>query len=333
VPTLAEFYRGGLRLVAEPGSRHVYSNHGFATLGQIVEDVTARPLADHLRDHVFAPLGMAHTDLNGSSRGTAALATGYTLRAGGPRPVADRELVTIGAGAVQSTTRDMARYVAALLGGGGGLLRTETLAGMYAPHYRPDPRLPGMGLAFFRQDAGGHLVVEHNGLLPGFWSELSVAPGDGVGVVAFTNGTRGGMAWLGREVSGLVHDLLGVPEPVLRADIPQHPEIWAELCGRYSFRGSVRDVQKWFVAGADVRVRRGRLVLRVRTPVPALSRGLTLHPDDAADPYVFRADLSGFDLGTTRVVFGRSPGTGVTGFHLDVAPMSFDKRRHGGDAE
>ena len=39
LPTLAEFYRGGLHLVAEPGTRHTYSNHGFATLGQIVEDV------------------------------------------------------------------------------------------------------------------------------------------------------------------------------------------------------------------------------------------------------------------------------------------------------
>ncbi|HEX9519360.1 MAG TPA: serine hydrolase [Streptosporangiaceae bacterium] len=30
-PTLAGFYRGRLHLIAEPGARHAYSNHGFAT--------------------------------------------------------------------------------------------------------------------------------------------------------------------------------------------------------------------------------------------------------------------------------------------------------------
>ncbi|HEV2475350.1 MAG TPA: serine hydrolase domain-containing protein, partial [Candidatus Dormibacteraeota bacterium] len=36
VPSLAELYRGGLRFDAEPGTRFQYTNHGFATLGQIV---------------------------------------------------------------------------------------------------------------------------------------------------------------------------------------------------------------------------------------------------------------------------------------------------------
>jgi CubicO group peptidase (beta-lactamase class C family) len=61
LPTLAEFYRGGLRLVAEPGTRHTYSNHGFATLGQLVEDVSGTPLDRYFREHIFQPLGMADT--------------------------------------------------------------------------------------------------------------------------------------------------------------------------------------------------------------------------------------------------------------------------------
>jgi len=34
VPSLAEYYRGALRLVAEPSIRYIYSDHAFATLGQ-----------------------------------------------------------------------------------------------------------------------------------------------------------------------------------------------------------------------------------------------------------------------------------------------------------
>ena len=156
VPALAEFYRGRLHLIADPGTRHTYSNHGFATLGQIVEDVTGQPLADYFRDRIFGPLGMTDTDLARSDRIRARLATGYALRADGPRPVRDCDLVTAGAGAIYSTTADMARYLAALLadssGEHGQILRPGTLASMFAPHYQPDPRLPEVGLAFFRRD-------------------------------------------------------------------------------------------------------------------------------------------------------------------------------------
>jgi CubicO group peptidase (beta-lactamase class C family) len=170
----------------------------------------------------------------------------------------------------------MARYVAALLDGGrgehGSILKPETLAVMFAPHYQPDPRLPGVGLAFFRGGIGGHLEVEHDGLIPGFSSQMSVAPDDNVGVVAFTNGAKSAKAWLGAEVTGVMRSLLGVPDDMIRTDVPQRPELWGDLCGWYSFRGSFRDVQKWFIAGAEVFVRRGQLMLRALSPIPPEQR-------------------------------------------------------------
>jgi CubicO group peptidase (beta-lactamase class C family) len=332
LPSLAEFYRAGLHLVAEPGTRCTYSNHGFATLGQLVQDVTGTPLDHYLREHVFEPLGMDDTDLVRSKRVRSRLATGYRLRSDGPHPVGDCDVICVGAGSIYSTTTDMARYVAALLAGGtgehGSILQPQTLASMFAPQYRPDPRIPGIGLAFFRGEVGGHLVVEHEGLLPGFSSQLSLAPDDGVGVVAFTNGAKGASAWLGTEVSGLLSDVLGVPDQVIGTEVPHHPELWGELCGWYGYRGSLRDVQRWLVAGAEVSVRRGQLMLRALSPIPAVHRGLALHPDDERDPYVFRIDLSEFGLGTARVVFSREPGVGTTAVHLEFAPalMSFDKQ-------
>lgn len=156
---------------------------------------------------------------------------------------------------------------------------------------------------------------------------MALAPHDGVGVVAFTNGARSAKAWLGAETDGLLGDVLGVPGPVIRADVPHYPDRWAGFCGWYSFRGSFRDVQKWFIAGAEVFVRRGQLMVRAVTPLPALARGLVLHPDDENDPDVFRVDLSSLGIGTSRVVFSRAPEGGVTALHLDFAPLlSFDKR-------
>jgi CubicO group peptidase (beta-lactamase class C family) len=63
VPSLAEYYGGGLHLDAEPGTMFRHGHHGPSTLGQIVEDVSGTSLDRYLREHVFDPLGMADTTL------------------------------------------------------------------------------------------------------------------------------------------------------------------------------------------------------------------------------------------------------------------------------
>jgi hypothetical protein len=324
--------RGGIRLAAEPGTRYTYSSDGFATLGQIVEDVSGTPFDRYLRGRIFEPLGMADTDLLRSDRVKARLATGYELGSKGAGAVDDRELITAGGGAIFSTPRDMARYVAALLGGGanehGSVLRPETLATMFEPQYQPDARIPGMGLAFSRVDVGGHLAVEHGGILPGLTSQIFIAPDDGVGVIAFTNGARLAMLWLPGEVVGLLRHTLGVPDEVIRTDVPHHPEVWGEICGWYRLAGRLTDARARLAigAGAEVFVRGGRLMLRGLSPVPAVYKGFPLHPDDDDDPYVFRMDLSEFGLGTARVVFSPEPGGGISELHIDFFLPSLEQR-------
>jgi CubicO group peptidase (beta-lactamase class C family) len=331
VPSLAGYYRGGLRIDAEPGSRFMYTDHGFATLGQIVEDVSGQPLERYLREHIFEPLGMTSTDLIRFERVQSHLATGYDLRRNGARAVTDYAVVTAGGGGIYSSTRDMARYMAALLGGGanehGRVLKPETMTMMFEPHYRPDARMPGNGLAFFRFNLGGHLAVEHDGILPGFDSQIFLAPDDGVGVMAFANGARQGFHWLTPEVGGMLRHLLGVSDEVMRTDVPQHPEIWGDLCGWYHFSAYLTDPAKLALgAGVEVFVRRGQLMMRVLGPVPALYRGFPLHPDDDTDPYIFRIDLSTFGIGTGRVIFSQEPGVGTTAVHFEFGPLSFQKQ-------
>lgn len=324
LPSLAQYYRGHLQVVAEPGTAFAYTNHGYATLGQIVEDVSGLPLARYFRERIFQPLGMADTDLVRSERLASRLATGYVLAPRGPKAVPDREWIGAGADGIYSTTHDMARYVAALRGGGanehGSVLKPATLATMFETHFQPDSRLPGIGLGFFRHDADGHRIVGHEGILPGFNSVSLVAPDDGVGLIGFTNGSRGAMAWLPFELGRLLHRVLGVPDEGVRSDVAHHPEIWADLCGRYEFPKRVSDLRNRIVlgAGAQVFVRRGRLMVRVLTPIPALYRGLPLQPGDEHDPYVFRLDLSRFGMAKVRVVFDRAVGTGATAMHTDL---------------
>ena len=189
-PALADYYRRGLPVEVEPGTKWAYSNHGFAALGQIVEDVSGQPLDRYLRDYVFDPLGLGtptSSDRNGCDPAWLP-ATCWALGASSRSPTArsrpwrGRDVLDHGG---------HPRYVAALLrmaaGEHGSVLRPETVATMFRPHFQPDPRVPGMGLGFELGEQGGHKTVGKTGILSGFHSAIALAPEEGIGVIVFSN--------------------------------------------------------------------------------------------------------------------------------------------------
>jgi CubicO group peptidase (beta-lactamase class C family) len=333
VQPLAEYYRYGLPVEVEPGTKWMYSNHGIAVVGQIVEDVTGEPIERYLRDRVLEPLAMDHTDLTCSERVRDALATGYALKAKGLQPVAHREVATPAAGGLYSTPADLARYVGALLNGGigerGAVLKPETVADMFQPHYLPDPRLPGMGLTFMLDDAGGHRTAGHSGVLSGFLSAISLAPDDGFGVVVLSNtGTLMGRGAPEPLAGALLRRLLAVPDDPVRHDVPQHPDVWGELRGWYGMDpGPVTNLFFRLVmgAGVEVKLRRDHLLLQPLTPLPPMRDGFRLFPDDPNDPYAFRVDYSPMGLGDLRAVFTTDTRTDRPR-RLLMDGMAFEKR-------
>jgi CubicO group peptidase (beta-lactamase class C family) len=329
---LARYYRRGLPVDVEPGTKWAYSNHGFAALGQIVEDVSGQPLHRYFRDRIFDPLGMEHTDLIQSERVHPNLATGYVLRSHGLRPVADREVPTPGGGGVYSTTADIARYVTALLSRGanehGSVLKPETLATMFRPQFQPDPRVPGMGLAFELGDEGGQKTVGKTGILSGFHSAIALAPHEGIGVIVFSN--TGGLDGRGATeplATMLLRLLLGLSVDPIRIDIAPRPETWSQICGWYGLApGPVTNLfsRALMGAGAEVVVQGGHLMLKPLTPIPAMRRGFRLYPDDPDDPWVFRLYFPEFGM-DFRVVFDPEGKEGATArLFMDV--MSFERR-------
>lgn len=329
LPSLAEFYGGELRYHAHPGTRFVYNNHGPATLGQIVEDVTGTALAVYVRAHIFEPLGMTCSTLTRADlapRLTPRLAIGHELRSRRVDRIPELDWVTVGAAAAWSTPRDIARFLAALLAGGCApdgtrILRAETVAAMVA-QYSPDPRIPGMGLGFFRSLVEGRAVAGHQGTLPGFHSAVAFAPDAGVGALAFTNGASQPDLWLPAAVHHLLGTMMG-PSDTLTRPASHHPELWADHRGWYRLDARSSDIRLrgMLGAGAEVFIRGGRLMLRFLTPVPALALGFPLVPDDAADPHAFRIDLPGEDAEPIRVVFGQGP-SGVTDrLCCDIMPL------------
>lgn len=330
IPTLAEFYRGRLQVRAEPGTRFVYNNHGPATLGQIVEDLSGETLAGYFQEHIFEPLAMADSGLLRTDRLERRRATGYEIARTGVNDVAERDFVTAGAASVYSTPADMARYLSALLGEGsnehGAVLKPGTMAMMFDAHYRPDPRIPGLGLAFFRSQVGGKAVVGHQGSLPGFHSQISLVPDSGIAVMAFTNGAQQADLWLPGEVSRLLRELIGLPAE--ECAFAHHPGVWGDVCGWYRLSAGLTDIRlrAMMGLGAEVFIRGDRLKLRFLTPIPELAAGFELHPDDEHDAYVYRIDLSDSGLDPMRIVFGQDRTGATTRLHLDMMPLTLEKQ-------
>ena len=305
---LAGYYRNGLLVEVDPGTKWVY-----------------------LREHIFGPLGMEHTDLVRSERVRSGLASGYVLRSGGLKRVGDYEVPTPGGGGVYSTGADMARYLAALLDMDAhrSVLKPETARSMFQPHFRPDPRIPGMGLAFEPSDEGGYHTVRKGGTLSGFLSAIALAPDQGMGVVVLTN--TGGLDNRGAAeplATGLLRRLLDLPDQVIRTGIPPRPETWGQLCGWYGpDPGPVTNMffRALFGAGAEISVHRGHLTMTPLTPVPAMRHGMRLHPDDPDDPPVFRSENPAYGM-TNRVVFRPGSGNGRSTGQLFMDLFSLRKR-------
>ncbi len=208
VPGVPAAYPSGITLDVSPGTKWAYANHGFVLLGEVIARIEGSPIEEVLRRRIFDPLGMGSTDCR--DRPHHDLSTGYhrppsederALMERVGNPVKDESTVDghnirgsyqyvrgRAAGAVQSTIPDMARYAAALLSRGSGIVAPETFDAMLAPHWCPDDRLQSWGLAFHRVPRFGCRTFGHGGGVAGGWNTmLTVVPSEDLAVLVHCN--------------------------------------------------------------------------------------------------------------------------------------------------
>jgi len=246
-------YPDGVIVECEPGSKWAYCNNGYALLGEIVARAEREPLDAIMRRRIFGPLGMRDTHIDDTPH--ARLSTGYHRapnedtrfqleRAG----ISVREEPTVdghnirgkfssdfnramrAAGGVQSTIPDMARYAAALLRRGAGIVRPDTCDAMIAPAYCPHPGLINWGLSFARHPYRARTTFGHGGAYFGGWnSNLSVSPADGAAIVQHMNVMLDRPAAVFERIQRAVFD---EPEPAIERHAPD-PKILATAAGEY----------------------------------------------------------------------------------------------------
>jgi CubicO group peptidase (beta-lactamase class C family) len=165
--------------VFPPGRTIQYSNHGYVVLGAVIENVTHTSLAAVFRDRIFEPLGMTRT-VYGLPPGVR----GYDRHG----EVAQAHLQIGAAADITSTADDMAKFMIALLNGGGAILQPATLARMQQRHFSEHPDLPGVAYGLWESRYNNVRGLYHLGGVRGFGSMLYLLPDQRTGIFIANNG-------------------------------------------------------------------------------------------------------------------------------------------------
>jgi CubicO group peptidase (beta-lactamase class C family) len=118
-----------LKIHFEPGSRYAYSGEGIDLLQLVVETITKKPLDESMQQRVFEPLGMTRTSMVWQERFERDYANGYDEY--GRSVGAHRWKDPDAAGSMQTTIRDLARFMQAMMDGGS--LKSKTREQMFSP--------------------------------------------------------------------------------------------------------------------------------------------------------------------------------------------------------
>jgi CubicO group peptidase (beta-lactamase class C family) len=217
------------------GSKFVYSNTNYEILGAIIEKVSGKTYGEMLASRLFGPLGLKDTGLDGDDLILPHRALGYS-REGERLLYAHSESLTVpwAAGAMYSTTGDLARWASALYGG--KVLKPASLKEMTTPGLGDY----AMGL-LVAADAGGQ-VIWHNGGIEGFHSYLAWRPGSRVTVVILANDQGASDEAIGAKLIDVAE---GRPVilPAERKAVPIAPADLGKFTGVFSLKSQPAPVR------------------------------------------------------------------------------------------
>jgi CubicO group peptidase (beta-lactamase class C family) len=171
---------------AKPGAKFAYSNNGYVLLGLIAEKVSGKDYYPLVRELVYQPAGMTHSDHYRKTDHSHSVAIGYD---GAAATTAELALLGSPAGGGYASANDLLRFALALQAG--KIVKAETLAlmtqGIVAMR-------PGMGYGYgFGVSADAPRHFGHLGGSPGVHAALEIYPDSGVVVIVLANSARNAM--------------------------------------------------------------------------------------------------------------------------------------------
>ena len=174
-------------LVSDPGKQFHYSTQGYTLVGCVIEGASGAKYVDFMRQNVFAPAGMEHTQVDDRFAIIPYRTRFYEKTESGAVRNADflDSSYKIPGGGWLSSAEDMAHFEVAILND--KLLKRATRDLMWTPLKPSDGSKDGYGLGWGNREEDGIAVVAHNGGQQGTSTAFLLAPAQRDGVVVLTN--------------------------------------------------------------------------------------------------------------------------------------------------
>ena len=179
-------------LLHEPGTKYFYSTLGYVVLGCVIEGVSGMKYKDYIRENIFKPAGMVHTQADDIYTIIQNRAKGYrkTLAAEVQNAALHDTSNKVPGGGLVSTVDDLARFAIAVQKG--ALVKSETLEQMWTRPKARDGKEQSYALGWLTAERDGQQQVWNDGSQAGTRTYLFLLPKERFAVALMTNLER---AW------------------------------------------------------------------------------------------------------------------------------------------
>jgi CubicO group peptidase (beta-lactamase class C family) len=186
-----------------PGSKHQYSNTGYAVLAMIIEKLSGKSFAEFLDDNIFTPLRMENTVAFEKGISTVRnRAYGYTIDSTGiHRTDQNVTSAVLGDGGIYSSTRDLFKWDQSLYTN--KILSEENLEASFTRQKTSDGEEFDYGYGWRLENYSGMEVTYHTGSSIGFRTILYRIPAEKFSVIILTNRDEGDTLELAHKVVDL----------------------------------------------------------------------------------------------------------------------------------
>ncbi len=259
-----------LEPVAGFRSAFTYQNGLYLVAGRALEEAAGRPWAALLTERILDPLGMDGTNASVTRlSGRSDVATPHVLDDGIAVPVPYRDIDDVApAGAINSSARDLARWLRFLLADGETpegrrLVDAATLAETRTPQtvvpadpvttaFHPAARLQAYGMGWFVSDFHGRTLVAHGGGIDGMSALVAWVPEEELGVAILTNLQTPAPVWVYGILYAVLDPALGVEPTDWEAPYRAVEALFAEMSAGLEEGGRVEGTRPTLAPGAYV---------------------------------------------------------------------------------
>lgn len=208
----------------KPGTFYSYCNSGFYLTAHIIETVTGKTFEEVMKEELFEPLGLEHTEMMPEEVLNHPFALGHKVdRRGGVSISRPQHLprVAHGAGGVIASVGDLLRFARMHMNKGEldgvRIISEESAMAMREPQIVTEQAYRSYGIGFWIFEWPEITSIGHGGAWSGHRANLTIVPEENFAIATLTNSNVGASAYAEVEEWALEHYIdfkRPKPEPV-----------------------------------------------------------------------------------------------------------------------